>query len=99
IAALESGQVDRLPSRVFVLNYIKAYAGVIGITPDEAILRFEEVDRTEKNTPPPAALERERRRAALIRLVVILLVMAAGGYALLVLAGKVAAPVSLPIPK
>ena len=58
IAALESGRVDQLPGRVFILNYIRAYAQVIGVEPDEAILRFEELDTTMKTEPPPAALER-----------------------------------------
>lgn len=64
ITALEDGAVARLPGRVFVLNYIRAYAGVIGLSPEEALLRFEEIDQTLKSAPPPAALERARRRKA-----------------------------------
>jgi cytoskeletal protein RodZ len=69
IAALETGQVERLPARVFVVNYIKAYARVIGLEPDEAVLRYEEVDSTLKTTPPPAALERQRRKKASYRMI------------------------------
>lgn len=64
IDALESGLVDRLPGRVFVINYIRAYAQVIGLSPEEAVLRFEEIDKTVQTGPPPPALERERRRRA-----------------------------------
>jgi cytoskeletal protein RodZ len=87
ISALETGQVDRLPARVFVLNYIKAYAGAIGIAPDEAVLRFEELDGTVKSAPPAAALERDRRKSALVRLVVLVVGLCAVGYALLALTG------------
>jgi cytoskeletal protein RodZ len=95
ISALETGQVDRLPARVFVLNYIRAYASAIGIAPEDAVLRFEELDRTEKNSPPPAALERDRRRSALIRLMLVLMVLVVGGWALLVISGRL----PFPLPK
>jgi cytoskeletal protein RodZ len=68
LVALEDGQVDRLPGRVFVLNYIRAYAQVIGMSADEVVLRFEEIDTTLKSTPPPPALERQRRRRAWVGL-------------------------------
>jgi hypothetical protein len=45
IAALEEGQIERLPARVFVLNYIRAYAQVIGLSPEEALLRYQEMDQ------------------------------------------------------
>jgi cytoskeletal protein RodZ len=68
LVALEHGEVDRLPARVFVLNYIRAYAQAIGLLPEEAVLRFEEIDRTVKAMPTPAALERLRRRRAWLTL-------------------------------
>lgn len=46
LVALENGDVDRLPERIFVLNYVRAYAQVVGMESQEAVLRFEEVDRT-----------------------------------------------------
>ncbi len=55
ISALEGGQVERLPGRVFVLNYIRAYAKVIGLAPDEAVLRYEEV--SSNGQPGSAASE------------------------------------------
>jgi cytoskeletal protein RodZ len=45
IAALETGQVERLPERIFIVNYIRAYAQVIGMESQEAVLRFEEIDK------------------------------------------------------
>jgi cytoskeletal protein RodZ len=57
IAALETGQVERLPERVFIVNYIRAYAQVIGMESQEAVLRFEEIDKrihTERNGSKPA---------------------------------------------
>jgi cytoskeletal protein RodZ len=57
IAALEEGELTRLPGRVFVVNYIRSYAEEIGLSPDEAVLRFEEVDQAlqEQANPPASA--------------------------------------------
>ena len=56
--------MERLPARIFVLNYIRAYAHVIGLAPEEAVLRYEEVDKADARRPRPAVLEKERRRRA-----------------------------------
>lgn len=77
IVALEDGQVDRLPARVFVLNYIRAFARAIGLEPEEAVLRFEELDGTVKTALPPAALERARRQRAWLILAGVVAVLAA----------------------
>ncbi len=66
-----------------MLNYIRAYAQVIGMEPEEAVLRFEEIDKTLQTNPPPAALERERKKRALVQLAVVIAALAAGGAALL----------------
>jgi len=93
IAALEEGQVERLPTRVFVVNYIRSYATVIGLAPEDALLRYEEVS---KATPElnPVALERERRRRAWVVLAVLLLLalLGVGAYVALVVSGKMPAP-------
>jgi cytoskeletal protein RodZ len=68
LAALETGKVEALPDRVFVIAYIRAYAKVIGLAEDEAILRFEEIDQTVKAVPPVAAQERTRRARAWLQL-------------------------------
>jgi cytoskeletal protein RodZ len=80
LAALEQGDVAHLPARVFILNYIRAYATAIGIVPDEAVLRYEEVDRTVKSLPAPAVLERQRRRRAWITLAGVVVAVAAAVY-------------------
>ncbi len=93
ISALESGQVERLPTRIFVVNYIKAYAQVIGLSPEEALLRYEEVDKAVP-APTPAALERERRKRAWMGLAVMLVALLLGTYAFLVLTGKISSPLA-----
>ncbi|KFA93216.1 helix-turn-helix domain-containing protein [Archangium violaceum] len=94
IAALEEGQMERLPSRVFVVNYIRAYATVIGLAPEEAILRYEEVDKATPE-PSPVVLERERRRRAWVALAVLLVVvLGVGGYVALVMTGKAPNPLA-----
>jgi cytoskeletal protein RodZ len=91
ITALEEGQVERLPARVFVVSYIRAYAQVIGLEPEEAVLRYEEVSKATP-APTPAALERERRRRAWIGLTVMVVVLALGLCAFLVVTGKLPNP-------
>ncbi len=92
IHSLETGQVEKLPARIFVVNYIRAYAKVIGLNADEAVLRYEEVDATVKTVPPPAALERQRQKGALLRLVVGGALVAFALYAFLVLTGQLTPP-------
>lgn len=91
IIALEEGQVERLPARIFVVNYVRAYAHVIGLAPDEAVLRYEEVDKATP-APSPAVLEKERRKRAWVGLTVVLFVAALGVYAFLVMTGKLPRP-------
>jgi cytoskeletal protein RodZ len=94
IAALEEGQMERLPSRVFVVNYIRAYATVIGLAPEEAILRYEEVDKATPE-PSPVVLERERRKRAWMALAVLLVVaLGVGAYVALVMTGKAPNPLA-----
>lgn len=79
ITALETGQVERLPARVFVLNYLRAYAIVVGMQPEDVVLRYEEIDRTVPTVPPPAALERQRRKKAWVQLALIVVALVVGG--------------------
>jgi len=62
LVALESGDVERLPERIFVLNYIRAYTQVIGMESQEAVLRFEEIDRTVRTERDAAAANADNRR-------------------------------------
>ncbi|RKH07342.1 MULTISPECIES: helix-turn-helix domain-containing protein [Corallococcus] len=93
VAALEAGQVERLPERVFVLNYIRAYAQVIGLSPEEAALRYEEVDRAVP-APSPVQLEKERRKRAYVILAAVLAVLLLGALLFLVLTGKLPSPLA-----
>jgi cytoskeletal protein RodZ len=62
---LEQGQVERLPGRVFVVNYIRAYAQTVGMEPDDAVLRFEEVDgiKSVESEPEPVLKDRKDRKS------------------------------------
>lgn len=91
VTALELGQVERLPARVFVLNYIRAYAQVIGLSADEAVLRFEEIDKAALSEPPPV-LERQRKKQALMKLGLLVVVLAVAGYLGAVLLGHLPPP-------
>lgn len=77
--ALESGQAERLPEKIFVLNYIRAYAQTIGLSPEEAVLRYEEIGGGSGPHATPAELEKQRRGHAFKVLALVLI-----GLALLV---------------
>src|SRR5260370_31507920 len=86
LAALENGDRERLPERVFIMNYIRAYAQVIGLAEDEAVLRFEEIDRPSR-LKDLAANPPSRSNRKLIRLALLIAVLAAALYAALVRLG------------
>ena len=64
LLALEIGDAERLPGRVFVAKYVRAYAEVIGLSPEEAVLRYEEIYGGSPEPPSPVELERGRRGRA-----------------------------------
>jgi cytoskeletal protein RodZ len=65
VAALESGQAERFPERVFLLNYIRSYATAVGLSPDDAVNRFHEIPEAPRAEAfDPAALESDRRAQA-----------------------------------
>ncbi len=43
VEALESGEEGRMPPRAYVVGYLRAYAGAVGLDADQVVLRFEEV--------------------------------------------------------
>jgi cytoskeletal protein RodZ len=68
IGALEDGQADRFPEQVFVLNYVRSYARAVGLSPDDAVARFQDIPGAPQPTSfDPAALEEARRESALTR--------------------------------
>jgi cytoskeletal protein RodZ len=83
LAALEEGQVERLPERIFVLHHVRAYARVLGLSEEDVLLRFEEVDGLPPE-PPPAQLEQQRRKRAVATLALLTLLVAAAVVLLLV---------------
>lgn len=89
IAALEDGQAERLPERIFVLNYIKSYAQVVGLSLDEAVTRYEEIEGVQAAPEEsPQTLESRRRRRAWRNLAVLLVIAAIGGYVAMVASGE-----------
>lgn len=65
VAALEEGQRERFPERIFLLNYIRSYATVVGLSPDDAVNRFEELPNAPRAEAfDPQALELARRERA-----------------------------------
>jgi cytoskeletal protein RodZ len=92
LAALEGGQVERLPERIFVVNYIRAYAQVIGLETQEAVLRFEEIDRSvqsqRESSGADRALHPSRRAWPVILAAAVLVVL----IAILAVAGVIHMP-------
>jgi cytoskeletal protein RodZ len=85
VAALEEGLAERLPERVFVLNYVRSYATAVGLSPDEAVNRFHEIPGTLAPTEQsPVTLEAARRKSAWIVVAVLAVVIALGFLALYV---------------
>ena len=83
VAALEDGQNDRFPELVFVVNHLRSYATVLGLSPDEVLNRFHEIPGTMAPTEQsPIALEAARRKSAWGVVVVIALAVLWGGVAL-----------------
>lgn len=77
VGALESGQAERFPERVFLLNYIRSYAQAVGLSADDTLNRFHEVPEAPKAPEfDPAALETERRARASERLWIVAAVAA-----------------------
>jgi cytoskeletal protein RodZ len=81
VETLESGDDARMPPRAYAVGWLRAYAAVVGLDPDEVVLRFEETTR------PSAAPRRGGRGGVSTRtvlaVVLAIVVAAAGLWALL----------------
>jgi len=86
LKALESGDLKRLPARVYVVGYIRAYAQAIGLSADEAVLRFEEQSQVAGAVPERRARRGTRKRGIIGALIAVVLGLAAAGTAALLLA-------------
>lgn len=42
VDSIESGEEARMPPRAYVVGYLRAYAGAVGLDADEVVLRYEE---------------------------------------------------------
>lgn len=93
VAALEDGQSERLPERVFLQNLIRAYAQVIGLSADDAITRWHEIPGVAKDPDTlPAVLEHQRKSRALKTLLLLTVVAAVGAYVFFVVMGQLPPP-------
>jgi len=77
LTAIEEMQLDKLPSRPFVIGYIRAYAQALGADPDQAVERFkaEEPVLDEPLAAPVGVRdERDPRLAAIVAAGVVIIV-------------------------
>lgn len=79
---LEESEVARLPARVFVVGYLRAYAQAIGMSPDEAVLRYEE--QALQALPSDQAVRGRSRKGKVVMAVSAALLLM-GGMALFLL--------------
>jgi cytoskeletal protein RodZ len=83
VAALEDGQNDRFPELVFVVNHLRAYAQVLGLSADDVLNRFHEIPGTLAPTEAsPVLLEAQRRKGAWIVFAALLGLLVLGFFAL-----------------
>jgi len=92
LIALEMGEVARLPGSIFTRHYIRAYARAIGVAPEEAVLRYEEIERSESSGPHATTMVSKGRSRAWRWWVAGGIVAAAVGYGILLAFGKVPLP-------
>ena len=77
LAAIEAMRLDELPSRPFAIGYVRAYAGALGLDPEEAVQRYKrDVPETGAVRAAPVGVERERDPT--LRLVIVLGVLVIG---------------------
>jgi len=77
LAAIEAMRLDELPSRPFAIGYVRAYAGALGLDPEEAVQRYKrDVPEVGAVRAAPVGVERERDPS--FRLVIVLGVLVVG---------------------
>jgi cytoskeletal protein RodZ len=84
VEALESGAAERMPPRAYLLGYLRSWATVVGLDPDDVVLRWQEVDGAAEGGEAPATAP---ARPLPVNLVVVALV----GLAILLAVGLLAA--------
>ncbi len=53
LRGLEEDRLDFFDSPVFVKGYLKAYAGYVGLNPNDVVLRYEASLKEDDTSPPP----------------------------------------------
>ncbi len=81
ITALESGDPDRMPPKAYVFAYLRSYAAVVGLDPDDVVLRWQEV------VGPEEAARSRRRRVAPRAVLAVAVAVAVAALAVVVLLG------------
>ena len=103
LEALEEGRTGDLPGNTYAVGYLRAYAGALGLDPDELIRRFKSETRqpgqkTEFAFPAPVP-ERGVPAGAVVLLGVVLAAGAYVGWYRLSGQGKLPAEVVPPVPE
>ncbi|MBM4778922.1 MAG: transcriptional regulator [Archangiaceae bacterium] len=84
VGAIEDGETEKWPERVFVVNALKSYAGAVGLSVDETLSRFDGLPDAPKDSSfDPKALELQRREhaiSAVLVTVALVLTVALGGW-------------------
>jgi cytoskeletal protein RodZ len=75
LRALEEGRHDRLPGRVFIVGYVRAYAKCVGLSPDDAVLRFQELFVPSADSGKTSAVANVRRNRVVAFAIAALVVM------------------------
>lgn len=82
LTALEAGNFDALPGKAYIRGYIRNYALLLGIKPEEVLTAIDTVAGTEKQEyfiPEPTVKE-NLPSASLLRLTLIAVAVLAAGY-------------------
>lgn len=81
VGAIEDGETEKWPERVFVLNALRTYASAVGLPVDETLSRFDRLIEAPKALEfDPKALEAARREQATSAVLVTVAVVLAGGF-------------------
>ncbi|HUB10099.1 MAG TPA: helix-turn-helix transcriptional regulator [Myxococcales bacterium] len=81
VAALEEDRFDALPGEAFTVGYIRSYAACIGLSADEAVLRYREARQAGEPAQEPARASRPLLPRALLAAAGLLLAAGAVGLA------------------
>lgn len=82
IGAMEDGEHEKWPERVFVVNALRSYATVVGVDAAELLTRFDRLQEAPRAEAfDPRSLEAKRRSGAITMVWVSAAVLAVAGLA------------------